>query len=78
VLEAFMAYSMISQKSGSDLGPENVKLDPATGVIRIFFSRKTVINPDQKEVLFITHFGKLHVRAKFRVSNMKYHGTIEF
>ena len=77
VLEAFMAYSMISQKNGRDLGPENVKLDPVSGVIRIFFSRKTVIDPEQKEVLFITHFGKLHVRAKFRISSMKYHGNIE-
>jgi hypothetical protein len=77
VLEAFMAYSKISQKGGPDLQPENVKLDPVTGVIRIFFSRKTAIDSGQKEVLFTTRFGKLNVRAKFRISNMKYHGSIE-
>jgi hypothetical protein len=77
ILEAFMAYSMISQKNGPDLGPENVKLDPATGVIRIFFSRKTVIDPGQKEVVFITHFGKLSVHAKFKIATMKYHGNVE-
>jgi hypothetical protein len=77
VLEAFMAYSMISEKGGPDLGPENVKLDPVTGVVRIFFPRKPALDPDQKEVLFVTHFGKLHVRAKFRLASMKYHGNLE-
>ena len=77
LLEAFMAYSKISQKGGPDLQPENVKLDAATGVVRIFFSRKTVIDPEQREVFFITHLGKLNVKAKFRISSMKYHGKIE-
>jgi hypothetical protein len=77
VLEAFMQYSKISQKGGQDLQPEDVKLDPATGVVRIFFPRKTPIEPDQKEVLFTTHFGKLNVRVKFKVSAMKYHGSLE-
>ena len=77
LLEAFMQNSKISQKSGPDLQPENVKLDPATGVVRIFFSRKTVIDPEQKDILFITHLGKLNVKAKFKISAMKYHGKIE-
>jgi hypothetical protein len=77
LLEAFMAYSKIEQKGGPSLQPENVKLDAATGVVRIFFSRKTAIDPEQREVLFVTHFGKLNVKAKFHVSGMKYHGKIE-
>ncbi len=77
LLEAFMAYSRILQKSGPDLQPENVKLDPATGVVRIFFSHKTIVDPSQKEVIFTTHFGKLSVRAKFRLATMKYHGNVE-
>jgi hypothetical protein len=77
LLEAFMSYSKIQQKEGPDLQPENVKLDGATGVVRIFFSRKTVIDPEQREVVFTTHFGKLNVKAKFHISGMKYHGKIE-
>ena len=77
LLEAFMSYSKIQQKGGPDLQPENVKLDGPTGVVRIFFSRKTVIDPEQREVSFVTHFGKLNVKAKFRISAMKYHGNIE-
>ncbi len=77
LLEAFMSYSKIQQKGGPDLQPENVKLDGATGVVRIFFSRNTVIDPEQREVVFTTHFGKLNVKAKFHVSAMKYHGKIE-
>ena len=77
VLEAFMSYSKIVSKGAHDLQPENVKLDPRTGTIRLFFSRNTSIDPNQKEVLFITHFGGLNVRVKFRLSSMKYHGNIE-
>jgi hypothetical protein len=77
VLEAFMAYSKIVVKGSRDLQPNNVKLDPATGTVRIFFSRERPINTDEKEVLFVTHFGGLNVRAKFRLASMKYHGRIE-
>jgi len=77
ILEAFMSYSKIEQKGGPDLQPENVKLDAATGVVRIFFSRKFAIDPEQREVIFATHFGKLNVKAKFRISSMKYQGKIE-
>jgi hypothetical protein len=77
ILEAFMSYSKIAQNHGPDLQPENVKLDGASGVVRIFFSRKTVIDPEQKDVVFETHLGKLNVKAKFKLSSMKYHGKIE-
>jgi hypothetical protein len=77
VLEAFMANSRISIKGYRDWQPENVKLDPATGVVRVFFSRQKAINPGEKEALFTTHFGALNVRVKFRISSMKYHGNIE-
>jgi hypothetical protein len=77
VLEAFMAYSRIVQKGVRDIEPEDAKLDPSTGTVRIFFPRSRVIDPEQKEILFVTHFGNLNVRVKFRVSTMKYHGAIE-
>jgi hypothetical protein len=77
LLEAFMSYSKIQQRGLPDLQPENVKLDAATGVVRIFFPRRTAIDPEQKEVLFSTHLGKLNVKAKFHISSMKYHGNIE-
>ncbi len=72
-----MAYSKIVQSRGPELQPENAKLDAATGVVRVFFSRKTLIDPDQKDVTFETHLGKLNVKAKFKVSSMKYHGKVE-
>ena len=77
ILEAFMSYSKIEQKGAADLQPDNVKLDAATGVVRIFFSRKAPIDPEQREVVFETHFGKLNVKVKFKVSSMKYQGKIE-
>jgi hypothetical protein len=77
LLEAFMAYSRIAVKGYPDLKPENAKLDPATGTVRIFFPRSRPIDTSEKEAVFITHFGSLNVRAKFRLAAMKYHGAIE-
>jgi hypothetical protein len=77
ILEAFMSYSKLEQKGRPVLQPENVKLDAATGTVRIFFSRAVALDQDPKDVLFLTHFGKLNVKAKFRISAMKYHGKIE-
>jgi hypothetical protein len=77
VLEAFMAYSKIVVKGSRDLQPNDVKLDPATGIVRVFFSREKPIDTNEKEVLFLTHFGGLNVKAKFRLAGMKYHGNIE-
>jgi hypothetical protein len=76
VLEAFMSYSKLVAKGSPDLQPENVKLDPLTGTVRIFFPRRP-IDSDEKEVIFKTHFGGLNVKAKFHLSSMKYHGNIE-
>ena len=77
LLEAFMESSRIVQSHGPELQPYDVKLDPATGVVRIYFSRKNAIDPEQREVQFVTHFGKLNLRVKFKISSMKYHGNIE-
>jgi hypothetical protein len=77
VLEAFMAYSKIVVKGSLTLQPNNVKLDPATGTVGVFFSRERAIDTGEKEVLFTTHFGGLNVKAKFRLASMKYHGNIE-
>jgi hypothetical protein len=77
LLEAFMSYSKIMVKGARDLKPENAKLDPATGTVRIFFSRERPIDTSEKEALFITRFGGLSVKVKFRISSMKYHGAIE-
>ena len=52
VLEAFMAYSKIVVKGSRDLQPNNVKLDPVTGTVRVFFSRERPIDTGEKEVLF--------------------------
>ncbi len=77
LLEAFMESSKIVQSHGPELQPYDVKLEPATGVVLIYFSRKNVIDPEQRDVQFVTHFGKLNLRVKFKISSMKYHGNIE-
>lgn len=77
VLEAFMQNSALVSKGFARIRPENVKLDPATGAIQIFFPRSHPIELHRKEVVFVTHFGGLTVQTRFRLAAMKYQGKLE-
>ncbi len=77
VLEAFMQFSRLRTSGMSEIRPQNVKLDPATGAVHIFFPRTRPLSLRQKDVVFVTHFGSLNVQAKFHLSAMKYRGQLE-
>jgi hypothetical protein len=77
VLEAFMQYSRLRAPGVPDIHPNNVKLDPATGAIHIFFPRTHPLGRHQKEVQFTTHLGSLNVSAKFRLGSMTFRGQLE-
>jgi hypothetical protein len=77
ILEAFMQYSRLRAPGIADIHPENVKLDPATGAVHIFFPRAHPLERHQKEVQFITHLGSLNVSTKFRLGSMTRHGQLE-
>lgn len=77
ILEAFMQYSRLRASGIADIHPENVKLDPATGAVHIFFPRAHPLERRQKEVQFITHLGSLNVSTKFRLGSMTRRGQLE-
>jgi hypothetical protein len=77
LLEAFMLSSRLRPRGAAEIRPGNVRLDPATGAVYIFFPRTHAIELNQKEVLFVTRFGGLNVRTKFRLAAMKYQGKLE-
>jgi hypothetical protein len=77
LLEAFMSSSRLRPKGAAEIRPENVQLDPSTGAVHIFFPRTRPIELDQKEVVFVTHFGGLNVKTKFRLAAMKMQGKLE-
>ncbi|HMF75195.1 MAG TPA: hypothetical protein VK604_05995 [Bryobacteraceae bacterium] len=77
VLEAFMQFSRLRAAGISDIRPANVKLDPATGAVHIFFARTHPLERRQKEVVFLTHFGSLNLQTKFRLTSMMFRGQLE-
>jgi hypothetical protein len=77
VLEAFMQYSRLRPSGMAEIRPDNVKLDPATGAVHIYFPRTRPLGRHQKEVLFVTHLGSLNVSAKFRPGSMLCRGQLE-
>jgi hypothetical protein len=77
ILEAFMQYSRLRPSGMTEIRAENVKLDPATGAVHIFFPRTRPLGRRQKEVLFVTHLGSLNVSTKFRLASMLCRGQLE-
>jgi hypothetical protein len=76
ILEAFMSFSRLLPRGAAPIAPRNVRLDSASGAIHIFFPRTHPIGANAKEVMFLTRFGGLTVRAKFHVRDMRYHGKL--
>ncbi|HZS54211.1 MAG TPA: hypothetical protein VFA65_07390 [Bryobacteraceae bacterium] len=77
LLEGLMAASRLLQRGKPNLAPENVRLEAATGIIHVFFSRKDPITAADKEVTFTTRFGSLTIRRVFQLRDMIYKGRLE-
>jgi hypothetical protein len=70
LLEGLMATSRLIRRGRPAIAPENVKLDAASGAVRIFFSRRDPITAAEKEVVFRTRFGSVTVQKTFRLRDM--------
>lgn len=77
VLEGLMGNTRLLVRGKATLRPENVKLDPATGVIRVFFPRTVEIVKSDKEVLFTSRFGSLTLEKRFHLNDMMYQNRLE-
>jgi hypothetical protein len=77
ILGGIMAHSALAVRGRAPLACEDAKLDDATGAVYLFFARKPPIQLSDKEVAVRTRFGSLVVNKKFRLSDMKYQGSLE-
>ena len=77
VLEGLMSNTRLLVRGKPALRPEDVKLDPETGVIHVFFPRSFEISKGDKEVIFSTRFGSLNLDKRFRLADMMYQSRLE-
>jgi hypothetical protein len=77
MLEGLMAESMLATPSRLAIRPENIKLDPDTGALYFFFSRKQAIVLADKEAIFETNFASMKIERRFRLKDMMYRGKLE-
>lgn len=77
IARAFVANSSLVPRGKAAIAPEDAKYDPATGAIHLFFPRTAAITAGEKEVTFVTRFGSLTVRKRFRLKEMTYKGQLE-
>jgi hypothetical protein len=73
-LEWFMANSQLIAKGQKAENPLNVKIDPKTGAVYLFFARTDAVLAHKRDVLFVTRYGAMHVQARFRTKDMRVDG----
>jgi len=78
-MEAFKDYTRLERKDGP-LHLEKVDEGSRTGGrgpgVYFYFSRKTELSMDDKEVDFSTKVGATEIKAKFTLKDMRYHGKL--
>lgn len=77
ILEWFMTNSHLGPKGGDPLQPQNVKIDPDTGSVLLFFKRSDDLLAHKRDLLFATRFGSMNVHTKFRLKDMLIDGRPE-
>jgi len=77
MLEGVMAESRLMFRNRKPIRPEDVKLDPATGTLHLFFPRMEGIDIKDKEVTFAMRFGSMVIKKRFRLKEMAYKGKLE-
>jgi len=70
ILEWFMGNSLIFMKGHPALRPQNVKVDPDSGTVHLFFERTDALMAKKPDLQFVTRYGTMNVQAKFRVKDM--------
>jgi hypothetical protein len=76
-LEGLMGSSSLRIPGKKVISPEDVKFEPETGALHLYFPRTTPIEISDKEVAFATRFGSLYVEKRFRLKEMTYKDTLE-
>ena len=77
MLEGVMIESRLMFRNRKPIRPEDVKLDPGTGTLHLFFPRTERIDLKDKEVTFATRFGPMVIQKQFRLKQMAYKGKLE-
>jgi hypothetical protein len=70
ILEWFMGNSLLMEKGLTSIRPQNVQVDPDSGVIHMFFARSDAFVAHKKEIQFVTRFGSMSLVAHFRLKDM--------
>jgi hypothetical protein len=77
VRDELISSAKILRHRKTAMVPQKVELDPASGTIRLSFSRQDPISLDEKEIAFSTQFGPMHVLKRFRLKEMIYRGRLD-
>jgi len=67
----------LTPKDRASLYPEKVERDKDGSTILFTFPRTAAISLNDKEVEFVTRFGPMEIKHKFKLKDMVYQGRLE-
>jgi hypothetical protein len=70
ILEWFMGNSLLTAKGQAPIRPQNVKINPETGAVHLFFPRSDAFVAHKHDVQLVTRYGNMNVQAKFHLKDM--------
>lgn len=76
-LDRLKSTTYLNRKDRASLYPEKVVRDKDGSTILFTFPRTTAISLDDKEVEFVTRYGSMEIKRKFKLKDMVYQGKLE-
>ena len=76
-LDQLKSATYLTRKDRASLYPEKVERDKDGVTILFTFPRTTPISLDDKEVEFVTRYGPLEIKHKFKLKDLVYQGRLE-
>ena len=76
-LDQLKSATYLNRKDMPSLFPEKVERDKDGSTILFTFPRTTPISLDDKEVEFVTRYGRMEIKHKFKLKEMVYQGRLE-
>ena len=76
-LDQMKSTTYLSRKDRASIFPEKVERDKDGMTILFTFPRTAPISLDEKEVEFVTRYGALEIKRKFKLKDMVYQGKLE-
>ncbi len=76
-LDRMKSATYLNRKDRPSLFPDKIERDKDGATILVTFPKTTPISLDDKEVEFVSRYGAMQIKRKFKLKDMRYQGKLE-